>query len=131
MASQWTSLEEQFLIYWMNQGRMYQWDSMLLLDWIGKQLQRSRTDCMKHWERLCASFNQEERTVLISQAKPNDSTLRHRMQRLEEQLEKIMKENEKLKRDMRFFESVLLEEYQLLLHLVNKDQGKLRIHRAD
>jgi hypothetical protein len=51
---------------------------------------------------------------------------RFRTQQL--QLENLKKENERLKRDMRFFEQMLFEEYKILIHLLNKGQNNIRIH---
>ncbi|MCH5583540.1 hypothetical protein MK805_00955 [Shimazuella sp. AN120528] len=38
-------------------------------------------------------------------------------------------EQNKLKKEMRFFESMLLEEYHLLLQLLEKDKTGIRLHR--
>jgi chromosome segregation ATPase len=38
------------------------------------------------------------------------------------------KEQTKLKKEMRFFESMLLEEYHLLLQLLEKDKTGIRLH---
>jgi chromosome segregation ATPase len=37
-------------------------------------------------------------------------------------------EHNKLKKEMRFFESMLLEEYHLLLQLLEKDKTGIRLH---
>lgn len=64
--------------------------------------------------------------------------LQERVDRLEKQIEKVqqqldqlVKENQTLKRDMRFFEFMLLEEYHLLIQLLGKDQNNLRIHQTN
>lgn len=45
----------------------------------------------------------------------------------QKQYETLLKENHKLKGDMKFFEIMLLEEYQLLLELLGK-RNHARIH---
>lgn len=74
--------------------------------------------------------------VLVSEMRKNNK-LEDRMEHLEKQLEMIQshlhrltKSNENTQKDMKFFETMLLEEYHLLLQLLGKDQD-IRIHQAD
>lgn len=46
----------------------------------------------------------------------------------EQELGMYKKEQTKLKKEMRFFESMLLEEYHLLLQLLEKDKTGIRLH---
>lgn len=46
----------------------------------------------------------------------------------EHELGMYKKEQTKLKKEMRFFESMLLEEYHLLLQLLEKDKTGIRLH---
>jgi septal ring factor EnvC (AmiA/AmiB activator) len=64
-----------------------------------------------------------------------DEQLQQRLRQLEEkldwceeQLKLCHQENKKLKKDMRFFETMLLEEYHLLLQLLEKDKTGIRLH---
>jgi chromosome segregation ATPase len=47
----------------------------------------------------------------------------------EQELSIYKSEQSKLKKEMRFFESMLLEEYHLLLQLLEKDKTGIRLHQ--
>lgn len=55
------------------------------------------------------------------------SRLEEQMEKVQSQLEQLIRENQKIKQDFKFFELMLLEEYQLLVHLLKKDQNHLFI----
>ncbi|MBA4492814.1 hypothetical protein ACFO25_09010 [Paenactinomyces guangxiensis] len=57
--------------------------------------------------------------------------LEKKIELAEQRLDQLVKENQKLNQDMRFFELMLLEEYHLLLQLLGKDQSNLRIHSLE
>lgn len=46
----------------------------------------------------------------------------------EQELEMCRSEQKKLKKEMHFFEMMLLEEYHLLLQLLEKDKTEIRLH---
>lgn len=46
----------------------------------------------------------------------------------EQEIGSYKSEQTKLKKEMRFFESMLLEEYHLLLQLLEKDKTGIRLH---
>lgn len=54
--------------------------------------------------------------------------LEERLAWCEQRLAACQQENEKLKKDMRFFEAMLLEEYHLLLELLEKNKTEIRLH---
>lgn len=73
--------------------------------------------------------------VLVNGVKKN-SELETRIAQLEKQLEGIQnnlqqltKSTEKTNKEMKFFETMLLEEYHLLLQLLGKDQN-IQIHQV-
>lgn len=45
-----------------------------------------------------------------------------------EKMDSVVKENKKMKEDLRFFELMLMEEYHMLLQLLGQDHYPLRIH---
>jgi hypothetical protein len=55
------------------------------------------------------------------------SRLEERIEQMQKHLEQLIIENQKMKQDFKFFELMLLEEYQLLIHLLGKDQNRLFI----
>ncbi|TCS95081.1 hypothetical protein EDD58_103507 [Hazenella coriacea] len=64
-----------------------------------------------------------------------DSLLKVRVQRLESQVASLSKqiqsltvENQKLRKDSRFFELMLLEQYQILIQLMGRNPSRLRVH---
>jgi chromosome segregation ATPase len=50
---------------------------------------------------------------------------------MEEQIQLLVKRNQSLQEDMKFFELMLLEEYHLLVQLLGKEQHQLRIHSVN
>ncbi len=64
------------------------------------------------------------------QVKPSDlqlSQLEKRLEQIQAQVRDLLRENHKMKMDLKFFELMLLEEYQLLIQLIGKEQNKLYI----
>lgn len=55
--------------------------------------------------------------------------LQDHINRLEKRVKSQQLEIVNLKKDLRFYEMMLLEEYHLLLRLLGEDQPKARIHR--
>lgn len=48
-----------------------------------------------------------------------------------EEMRQWIRENRKLREEMKFFETLLLEEYQLLLNLLNKNRRSARLQQLD
>jgi hypothetical protein len=57
--------------------------------------------------------------------------LEKQVERMEEQIQLLVKRNQGLQEDMKFFELMLLEEYHLLIQLLGKEQHQLRIHSVN
>lgn len=64
-----------------------------------------------------------------------DSFVKVRLHRLESQVENLRKqvqslnaENQKLRKECRFFELMLLEQYQILIQLMGRNRSRLRLH---
>lgn len=47
---------------------------------------------------------------------------------VQSEIKRLTKSQEKMKQDLRFFELMLLEEYHMLLQIMDRQQGTLRIH---
>lgn len=47
---------------------------------------------------------------------------------VQSEIKRLTKSQEKMKEDLRFFELMLLEEYHMLLQIMDRQQGTLRIH---
>jgi cell division septum initiation protein DivIVA len=58
------------------------------------------------------------------------SDLENRLEQIQAQVKDLLRENHKLKTDLKFFELMLLEEYHLLIQLLNRDQNKIYIQSA-
>ncbi|MGI6473015.1 MAG: hypothetical protein ACOX0J_01505 [Thermoactinomyces vulgaris] len=58
------------------------------------------------------------------------SSLENRLEQIQAQVKDLLRENHKLKTDLKFFELMLLEEYHLLIQLLNRDQNKIYIQSA-
>ncbi|MBA4601481.1 hypothetical protein [Thermoactinomyces mirandus] len=64
------------------------------------------------------------------QVKPSASQLSRlekRLEQIEAQVKDLLRENHKMKMDLKFFELMLLEEYHLLIQLLGREQNKLYI----
>jgi chromosome segregation ATPase len=133
LSKPWTKQETKFLFYWVKQGQMYGYHSKELFRWIARQLGRSEEECQLQWRRSQPSYSMAQLQSTDSHKETEE--LKIRLKQLEEKLnqyrqktEQISEENKRLKRDIRFFEMVLLEEYQLLLQLLNQEGKPFRIH---
>lgn len=47
---------------------------------------------------------------------------------VQSEIKRLTESQEKMKQDLRFFELMLLEEYHMLLQIMDRQQGTLRIH---
>lgn len=54
--------------------------------------------------------------------------IEEKLAQYEQEISNNRREQNKLKSEMRFFESMLLEEYHLLLQLLEKDKTGIRLH---
>jgi hypothetical protein len=57
--------------------------------------------------------------------------LEKQVELMEEQVQLLVKRNQSLQENMKFFELMLLEEYHLLIQLLGKEQHQLRIHSVN
>jgi chromosome segregation ATPase len=57
--------------------------------------------------------------------------LEKQVELMEEQVQSLVKRNQSLQENMKFFELMLLEEYHLLIQLLGKEQHQLRIHSVN
>jgi hypothetical protein len=64
----------------------------------------------------------------IEQLQKRLLALEAKLQAYEQEIGKYRSEQGKLKKEMHFFEMMLLEEYQLLLQLLDKDKTEIRLH---
>ncbi|RAL25632.1 hypothetical protein [Thermoflavimicrobium daqui] len=134
MSKRWTAKEEKFLTYWMKcreKEHKYQYD---LLDWISQQLNKSKEECIQHWQKLSSTDQESQPSLLVgtnqeSRLSDQIERLEQKLNRYQAQIEKIAQENQKLKKNMRFFEMMLIEEYHLLIRLLGKEKENLRIHQ--
>lgn len=53
--------------------------------------------------------------------------LEKRLEQIQAQVNDLIRDNQKMKMDLKFFELMLLEEYHLLIQLIGKEQNKLYI----
>lgn len=64
----------------------------------------------------------------VEQLQERLEALEAKLATYEEQIGKCRTEQSKLKKDMHFFEMMLLEEYHLILQLLEKDKTEIRLH---
>lgn len=92
----------------------------LLLVWINEEGQNESV------EHECVFVSATSKSKLETRM----TELEKQLEAIQRNLEQLTKSNENAQKDMRFFETMLLEEYHLLLQLLGKDQN-IRIHQSD
>ena len=115
MSTSWTKKEDEQLMEMMRRGQKKGWNLQHLFLSISQKLQRSPEECIHRWQML----NDQEKWGKIEK----------RIDQLEQTLQNQRAQLEKMKKDMKFYELMLLEEYHLLLKLLGEDPQNIRIHR--
>lgn len=94
-------------------------------------MKRSPDACFARWKALTVRGREG---VAVKAKGPEFLNLQERIRHLEEKLESnqeqmkdLIKENRRMREEMRFFEMMLLEEYHLLISLLDQKQSKARL----
>ncbi|MFD1427344.1 hypothetical protein JOD24_002329 [Kroppenstedtia sanguinis] len=132
MSRPWNPKEDRFLLSLVDQDRQRGLTPSRSFAQAAMKLKRSPQACAIRWKEL--TFRDEE-TVTVTAARTDPSHLRERIKQLEQKLDtnqtqlgELIKENRRMREEMKFFEVMLLEEYQLLISLLEKKQNNARIH---
>ncbi|PTM59980.1 Myb-like DNA-binding domain-containing protein [Desmospora activa] len=140
MSRSWTPEEDRNLLHWVAQCKKTGMSRTQTFDIIGERLERSSNACYLRWKSLINRKGIEPGTAIdkLSEWSHEYQKLKERLNQLEQQvgsndekMEQWIRESRKLREEMRFFETLLLEEYQLLLNLLNKNNRSARLHQAD
>lgn len=115
VSTSWTKKEDEQLLRLLKKGIKKGWSLQHLFLFMGQTLQRTPEECM---ERL---------QMLIDRERWGE--IEERVVRLEQKLKGQQAQLEKLKKDMKFYELLLLEEYHILLRLLGEDSLDIRIHQ--
>lgn len=118
MLKKWHEQEDQYLCQLMEKGRQRNWKDHYILHFISHRLGRTVKECQ---ERLQQQLNESLTKQRINQ-------LEVRMNKHQEQLQQLIQDNEKLKRDLRFYEAMLFEQYQLVLRILGENTHFLHTH---
>lgn len=116
MSTSWTPAEDQQLMKWAAKGEAKGWDQRLICLSLSEKLERTAEECE---QRLHDLQTQQAATLL-----------KGRVRQLEKLTEVQQAELEKVKKDLKFYELMLLEQYHLLLRLLGEDQQKVKIHSS-
>ncbi|SMO59682.1 Myb-like DNA-binding domain-containing protein [Melghirimyces algeriensis] len=129
LSRPWRMEEDELLVKWVDRFRKMGMSRSETFEYIAEQLNRSAKACNERWNIL-------RRSTHHYSGKKNDSSQKSRWKYMEEKLEansqeirQLIQENRRMREEMRFFEKMLLEEYQLLIRLLEQKQPKGRIHR--
>lgn len=114
VSTSWTKEEDQKLTDWIEKGLAKGWNKTYVFQFVGQKLKRSAEECAHRWQVLWERKERAEMGVRISQ--------------LEKVITQQQAQLEKIKKDLQFYEWVLLEEYHLLLKILGEDKEKVRIH---
>lgn len=134
MSRSWTPEEDRNLLQWVAQLKKSGMSRTQTFETIGERLERSSNACYLRWKNL---INRTGAPVTTNRGS-EWSELKERLNQLEkrvdsnrEEMQQWIRESRKLREEMRFFEALLMEEYQLLLDLLNKNNRSVRLHQTD
>lgn len=115
MSTSWTKKEDKQLIQWTEKGIKKGWNLQYLFLFIGQKLLRTPEECIQRWNLLHDERKWDE--------------IENKLVQFEQMIKDQQTQIEKMKKDLQFYELMLLEEYHLLLRLLGEDQQIIRIHR--
>jgi predicted nucleic acid-binding Zn-ribbon protein len=137
LSRSWSEEEDRMLIHWVNLCQQVGLDKKQVFEKTAEKMGKTSSACCERWKQIESTH--QETSWISSKKFPNQwereqKQLKERIDKLEtliesqqKQYETLLKENQKLKGDMKFFEMLLLEEYQLLLKILGK-RNHVRIH---
>ncbi|BCU82697.1 hypothetical protein JIR001_24800 [Polycladomyces abyssicola] len=137
MSRSWSEEEDRMLIHWVTLCQKVGLTRKKVFEKAAEKIGKTPNACYERWKQI-QSTHQEMSWIsskkIRNQWEREQKQLKERIDKLEKviesqqkQYETLLKENHKLKGDMKFFEIMLLEEYQLLLELLGK-RNHARIH---
>ncbi|GGA55168.1 hypothetical protein GCM10007416_30480 [Kroppenstedtia guangzhouensis] len=128
----WNPKEDRFLLSILDDGRELGMSRNQSFAKAAMKLRRSPRACLTRWKALTV---RDKSTVTVRANRPDFPHLRDRIRQLEQKLDtnqtqmrELIKENRRMREEMKFFEIMLLEEYQLLISLLEKKQNSARLH---
>ncbi len=116
MSTSWTEKDDDQLLEWVEKGRKKGWSLRYLFLSIGQKLQRTPEECFQRWNLLNDQRKWEQ--------------IENKLVQLEQIIEDQQAQIDKMKKDLQFYELMLLEEYHLLLRILGEDQKMIRIHQV-
>ena len=114
VSTSWTKQEDQKLTDWIEKGLAKGWSQKYIFHSVSQKLNRDAVECAYRWQVL---KEREERSAMSM-----------RIAELEKAMTEQQSQLEKIRKDLRFYELMLLEEYHLLLKILGEDKQKIRIH---
>jgi len=137
LSRSWSEEEDRKLIHWVTLCQKVGLAKKQVFEKTAEKIGKTPNSCYERWKQIQSAPRE---TSWISSKKfrnqweREQKQLTERIDKLEKlvesqqkQYETLLKENQKLKGDMKFFEMMLLEEYHLLLELLGK-RNHARIH---
>lgn len=115
VSTSWTKKEDEQLLRLLKKGIKKGWNLHHIFLFIGQKLQRTPEECLERVQMLI----DRERWGEIEE----------KVVQLEQKLKGQQVQLEEMKKDMKFYELMLLEEYHILLKLLGEDPQNIRIHR--
>ncbi|SFS44671.1 hypothetical protein [Marininema halotolerans] len=137
MSRSWNEEDDRMLFYWVMTCKRLGMSRNRTFVTASQKLGRNEEECLLRWKDLSSREVNPPSYLNQNWAELNGEPLsmRERVQRLEDkihasqmQVEQLLKENRKLREEMKFFEMLLLEEYQLLVTLLDRKKSKAKIH---
>jgi hypothetical protein len=137
LSRSWSEEEDRKLIHWVTLCQKVGLAKKQVFEKTAEKIGKTPNACYERWNQIQSTHQKTSRISMKkfrNQWEREQKELTERIDKLEKmiesqqkQYETLLKENRKLKGDMKFFEMLLLEEYQLLLKLLGK-RNHARIH---
>ncbi|OYD09020.1 hypothetical protein [Paludifilum halophilum] len=143
MPRSWSADEDRSLLQWVTNCRKIGMTRKQTFEMVAEKLNRSENACYARWKKIVKRVRDVEssgspRHKKGAEMEKEPQSIRNRMDELEQitrtnhdQLDRLLKENRKLREEMKFFEQLLMEEYQLLVHLLSNKNRNARIHQLE
>lgn len=131
MSRSWNPKEDRFLLSLVEHCRHLGWNRSQTFEQTAKRLKRTPGACFARWKALTVCDRRKVSAKTKGQEFPKlQERIRHLEEKLkdnQEQMKDLIEQNRRMREEMRFFEIMLLEEYQLLISLLEQKQSKAKL----
>jgi RsfA family transcription factor len=140
LSRSWTPEEDRILLQLVAQCKKTGMTRVQTFEVAGERLGRSSNACYLRWKsvtsnrkgvELDSAPHRKRCSEMVGELMERIEGLEQRLDENHAQVRQWIRESQKMREEMKFFETLLLEEYQLLLTLLNKNKPSARLHQLD